>query len=307
MTALRHQAMLYEGTDEFLAAALPFVSDGVAAGDPVIAVAHTPNVAALREALGADGAAVELVESQDWYHSPGRAFGGFLGFAQANPDAACVRMIGEPIWPLGWEAAVAEYAHYESVFNVIAGEAPIWALCPYDTVALPDAILDHALHTHPEVCTYRGGVAPSDRFTDPETYCAHLAGRTVLPGVRARRFPVTHDLAALRRSVEQEAVHASVDPRNVGPFMLAVHEAAANALTHGGGDASARTWIEDRTFVCEIADRGPGLSETVAGYVPPEGEAHRGRGLWMTRQVCDLVEVQSREGDTRVRLHVRRG
>jgi anti-sigma regulatory factor (Ser/Thr protein kinase) len=306
MSALRHQAVLYEGTDEFLASALPFVRDGTAAGDPVLAVAHTPNIEGLREALGADAAAVGLVDSRDWYHSPGKAFGGALAFALANSDASCVRMIGEPIWPIGWVTAVAEWAHDESVFNVVARDAPIWALCPYDVGSLPDAILEHARCTHPELRT-REGVTPSDSFTDPEAYCSHLSDRTVRPGIRARRFSVTDDLAALRRAVEREAAQAAVHRRSIAPFLLAVHEAAANALTHGGGDAFARTWAEERTFVCEIADRGPGLSETLAGYVPPDGSAHRGRGLWMTRQVCDLVEVQSREGDTRIRLHVRRG
>ncbi|MBV8597493.1 MAG: MEDS domain-containing protein, partial [Actinobacteria bacterium] len=98
MTGLRHRALLYEGVDEFLAAALPFVRDGVCAGDPVIAVAHTRNVEALREELGDDAAAVDLRDSADWYHSPGKSFAGFIGFAAAHPDASCIRMVGEPIW-----------------------------------------------------------------------------------------------------------------------------------------------------------------------------------------------------------------
>jgi anti-sigma regulatory factor (Ser/Thr protein kinase) len=298
VSLLTHQAVLYEGTDEFLGATLPFLREGIAAGDPMIAVVHSENAAALREALGPEISGFELVESQNWYHSPGVSLSGFVGFAAAHPEARRVRMIGEPIWPVGWKAGVAEWAHYESVFNVVARDSPISALCPYHVGRLPDSILEHARHTHPELRTVCG-VEGSDGFIDPEEYCSRLADRAVRPGARVRRFPLTSDLAALREAVANEAVDAGVAPGRLAPFLLAVHQVAINALAHGGGVASVRTWIGDETFVCEICDKGPGLSETLAGYLPPDPTSERGRGLWLTRQVCDLVEVQSRGGETR--------
>jgi len=306
VTGFRHQAVLYEGTTDFLASTLPFVRDAVAAGDPLIVVAHTQNLAALREAVVDGRSEVEWVDSRDWYHSPGIAFSGFVNFALDRPDANCVRIIGEPIWPLAWDAAVAEYAHYESVFNVIGESAPIWALCPYNIRQLPDSILEHAHATHPEVWT-GGGLDPSQSFVDPHLYCSHLADRIGTPDIRVRRLPLTADLAAARAAVAAEAVAAGVRPSRIQELLLAAHEVAANALTHGGGYASLRTWSEEHSFVCEIEDHGPGLSETVAGYLPPTGGQERGRGMWLARQLCDLVEVQSRSGTTRVRLHVRRG
>lgn len=79
-----------------------------------------------------------------------------------------------------------------------------------------------------------------------------------------------------------------------------------NARSHGDGAATFRMWPEKRTFVCEVESSGPTVSETTAGFVPPELEADCGRGLWMVRQLCDLVEVQSRNGRTAVRLHAQR-
>lgn len=299
--------MLYEGTEEFLAATLPFLWEGVAAGDPIIAVAHAQNVDALREALGDAAAHVDLRESSTWYHSPGRSFAGFIGFAQANPEATCVRMIGEPIWPVDWDTAVAEYAHYESVFNVIGKDAPIWALCPYDIGSLPDAILAHAQAAHPEIRTSRD-VRASEGWIEPEQYCSHLAARPAAHAVHPRRFHVDADLAALRLALESEAREAGVSRHRIPEFLLAAHEVAMNAIAHGGGEAWASTWSEPRSFVFEVEDRGgPGLSETTAGYVPPDHASEHGRGLWLARQVCDYVEVRSRGGTTQVRLHVARG
>jgi len=300
---LQHEAVFYDGVDDFVAATLPFARDAVAAGEPLIVVEPSAQLAALREAMGEDAAAAEFFEAADWYLSPGKAFKAYLGWVTAALDRAPrARTIGEPIWPTDWTNAVAEYAHYESVYNVIAAEATIWSICPYDVGALPTEVVEHARATHPYVRT-ADGVEQSADFVDPHAYCSHLAARLPEP-VNARSFPLTANLGALRASVQAEASAAHVDPRRAAELLIAVHEVATNALTHGAGDASARTWVEDRTFVCEIEDRGPGLSETTAGYEPPEGD--RGLGLWLARQICDLVEVQSRDRVTRVRLHVKR-
>lgn len=305
MSALRHQALLYDGPDDFVAAGLPFVRDGIAAGQPVLAVARRENVDALREALGDDAGRAELRESSRWYVSPGRAFAGFLDFALVNADAPGVRMIGEPIWPAGWQAGVREYAHYESVFNVVAADAPIFALCPYDVRSLPDEILEHARATHPEVRS-NGRAHPNSHYVDPDTYCSRLADRFAAPGAQVRTFPITSDLATLRRGVEAEAKAAGVQAARLPEFLLALHELAANALSHADRPAAARAWREGRTFVCEVESWGEELSETTAGYLPPDPDAERARGLWLVRQLCDLVEVRSRGGLTAIRIHVGR-
>jgi anti-sigma regulatory factor (Ser/Thr protein kinase) len=306
MNGLRHQALLYEGPDDFLSATLPFVREGIADGDPVIAVADKPNADALRDALGEEARDVDIRYSHEWYASPGRAFSGFLGFACDHPDANWVRMIGEPPWPLGWRAGIAEYAHYESVFNVISKHKPIWALCPYDVTLLPGEILEHARATHPEIRTGTdSGTNPS--YVDPDEYCSQLADRLSVPANGDRRFAVSSDYAALRAAVGAQAEAARVRGDRLADFLLAVHEVLVNARNHGDGPATLRSWAEERTFVCDVESSGPEVSEATAGYLPLDLTAASGRGLWLVRQLCDLVEIQSRNGRTSVRLHVQRG
>jgi anti-sigma regulatory factor (Ser/Thr protein kinase) len=306
MSTLQHEAVLYDGVDDFVAVALPFARDAVSSGEPLIVVEPPAQLSALREAMGDAAAGAEFYDASEWYRSPGKAFKAYLGWVTAGLERAPrVRTIGEPIWPSDWAAAVAEYAHYESVYNVIADDASVWSICPYDVSALPPEIVEHARATHPYVRT-SAGVEPNPNFVDPHVYCSHLASRATQPSVRVRRFPITADLGALREAVAAEAAAAGVTPARSAEFLLAVHEIAMNALAHGGGDAGARTWLEDRTFVCEITDNGPGLSETVAGYEPPDPDRARGRGLWLARQICDLVEVRSQGGVTSVRLHATR-
>jgi anti-sigma regulatory factor (Ser/Thr protein kinase) len=305
MNGLRHQAIFYDGLDHFLTAALPFVQEGIADGDPVIAVADKPNADALRDALGDAARDIDIRYSQEWYVSPGRAFSGFLGFASDRSDAKCVRMIGEPCWPLGWRAGIAEYAHYESVFNVIAQHKPIWALCPYNVRMLPDEVLEHARATHPEIRTGTGS-GTNPRYVDPDTYCSRLADRLSVPANRDLRLAVSSDYAGLRKAVEAHAEAARVRGDRLADFLLAVHEVLVNSRNHGDGPATLRSWAEERTFVCEVESSGPTVSETTAGYVPLDLTATSGRGLWLARQLCDLVEIRSRNGRTSVRLHVQR-
>jgi anti-sigma regulatory factor (Ser/Thr protein kinase) len=304
MTGLRHQAFFYKGVDAFVGEIVPFVEEGLRAGDPIVAVTTSENIAALRNALGTDASRVSLHDAQDWYRSPGKAFSACLEFVGANMDAPCIRAIGEVAWPVDWAAGIEEYAHYESVFNVIAGEAPVYVVCPYDVSALPEPVLAHARATHPEIRSLRGAQV-SDEYVDPDEYCGRLATR-LEEAPPAEPIQVTPELAGLRAVVAARAREANVPLDRIPELVLAVHEIATNALTHGTGDAWARLWEDERRFVCDIDNEGEGISETTAGYIPPDPGADRGRGLWLARQVCDLVEVLSRGGRTRVRLSMSR-
>ena len=205
--------------------------------------------------------------------------------------------------PLQWQAGVAEYAHYESVFNVIAQDTPTWAICPYDAATLPDEVIEHAWATHPEIYA-RGVFEVNPGYVDPEKYCTQLAGRPAPPHPNARRFAISSDFAGLRAALGAEAEAAGVLGGRLEDLLLAVHEVVVNAVLHGEGPATLSSWTDGSAFVCEVENTGPTVSETTAGYVPLDSTTTRGRGLWMVRQLCDLVEIQSRHGRTSVRLSV---
>ena len=53
----------------------------------------------------------------------------------------------------------------------------------------------------------------------------------------------------------------------------------------------------------EHAFRG---GDACAGRRRPRWDSTDGRGLWLINQVCDLVELRSRGGETVLRMHVTR-
>src|SRR2546426_10939836 len=61
-TTLRHNALVYESTDEYLARAVPFLKAGIEAGEGAV-VAHTkPGLVMMREALRPEAAGVTFVD-----------------------------------------------------------------------------------------------------------------------------------------------------------------------------------------------------------------------------------------------------
>src|SRR4051812_50181606 len=71
-TALRHNALVYESKDEYLARAVPFLKAGIEAGEGA-GVAHTKQgLAMMREALGPEAPYVTFVDVSKAHTPPAR-------------------------------------------------------------------------------------------------------------------------------------------------------------------------------------------------------------------------------------------
>ena len=125
------------------------------------------------------------------------------------------------------------------------------------------------------------------------------------PTRSARSLDLAAGLIDTRELVRSAAAEAALPPRRVAEAVLATHEVAMNALTHGRGRGAVRIWTAGDELVCEVEDHGPGLPDPLAGSEPPDTHQDRGRGLWITRQVCDRVEIETGPDGTVVRLHWR--
>lgn len=103
---------------------------------------------------------------------------------------------------------------------------------------------------------------------------------------------VAADVPKLRLRVGQCAAEAGLGEPRLSDFVLAVHEVACNAVEHGGGSGSLVVQLVDGTLHCRVTDSGPGFSEDVIPPEPPgmfSGEG--GRGLWLTRELTDRLEI----------------
>jgi anti-sigma regulatory factor (Ser/Thr protein kinase) len=85
--------------------------------------------------------------------------------------------------------------------------------------------------------------------------------------------------------------------------VLAVNEVATNAVEHGSGDAHLALWTGpgSRELLCEVHDGGR-LLDPLPGLRAPHPSDPRGRGLWIARQLCDLLHVWGDHTGTHVRI-----
>jgi anti-sigma regulatory factor (Ser/Thr protein kinase) len=85
---------------------------------------------------------------------------------------------------------------------------------------------------------------------------------------------------------------------------LAVNEVATNAVEHGESEAELYLWT-GHELVCEVHDRGI-LGDPLPGLQAPHPSHPKGRGLWIARQLCDVLHIWSDAGGTHVRMRTTR-
>jgi anti-sigma regulatory factor (Ser/Thr protein kinase) len=111
------------------------------------------------------------------------------------------------------------------------------------------------------------------------------------------------DLSKVRALVLQHARKAGLTEGRANDLVLAVSEVAANTLRHTQSPGTLAIWYDEHEIVCEVHDEGR-ISDQLVGYRMPAPDARGGHGLWIVRQVCDLVELNSDGNGTTVRMHM---
>ncbi|NGO09456.1 sensor histidine kinase [Streptomyces sp. HC44] len=311
-----HRALCYGSDDEFLEATLAFAHDGLDAGDAVLAVLASRNVTLLDEALGPRSRDVEFIDADDWYGYPSRTLGRYSAYCaehETGPSGGPrrVRIIGEPVWSGRTDFEAREWMRYESLVNVAFADTGHWILCPYDTRTVPTDIVRTAARTHPELALGARESVPSGRYADPADFYAEcdaarpsgvLEGHDDIPFVRGRSV-------AVRRALAMYARGLGLSEQRTYDLVTAVHEAVINAVRYGGGRGIVRLRGDAHYVICEVADEGVNTAAASApfpGHLPPDLRAAGGHGMWVVRQLSDLVTEDLRPGGSVVRMYFRR-
>jgi anti-sigma regulatory factor (Ser/Thr protein kinase) len=299
----RHKALFYDGLDGFMASTLPFVRDGVTAGEPVMVAVDGEKIRLLREALGADADAVRFVQMRDLGQNPGCIIPAWREFvAEHALTGRRLRGVGEPVWAGRTDDEIEECHQHEALLNVAFDDGPAWSLvCPYDRAALPADVIEAARRTHP-IVGEDGVTRRSMSYRNPRI--DPLGGELPPPPARRDEMSFTlSDLSTVRSMVEAWARAAGIERDRADDLVLAVNELATNSIRHGGGKGVIRAWRESGVFVCEVRDSGR-IDDPLAGRGLPADGRQSGRGLWLVNQLVDLVQLRSLRDGSAVRLHM---
>src|SRR3954447_149993 len=91
-----HQALIYEGADEYLAGIVPFLWAALEAEEPVLVAVSSNRAELLWEELGGDARWVQFVAVEEAGRNPAGLIPLWRSFVDENGGA--VRGISEPIW-----------------------------------------------------------------------------------------------------------------------------------------------------------------------------------------------------------------
>jgi anti-sigma regulatory factor (Ser/Thr protein kinase) len=302
----RHEAALYASEEEFLALAVPFLADGIAAGDPTLLAVPGPLQRRLQEALG-DPAGLTLLAGEQ-YRQPfatlQRNYQMFLDLVGTSGSwIRQIRMIGAvPLSGIGtqWDG----WASYEAAINDLYSALPVWSICPYDTRGVPPEVLDDVERTHPYLAA-GDEHRPNPHYTEPTSFLTERARREIDPLEQARPDVALDDPTPAdgRRAAAALAAATTLDRETIDGLMIGVSEALANAVRHGRPPVELRVWAAPDRVVAVVRDRGGGPSDVYAGYLPRRGERiDGGLGLWIIRQVCSRVTLTKTPDGFTVRL-----
>lgn len=291
-TRLQHDGIFYDDESDFVETVVPFIRDGVEAGEVVMVNTVTHPVTPLLRAMFAGEEQVRVAD-RAVYSTPAAALDGYRrtmeqGLAQGAVGYRAVGFIDFQRTHLPWQ----EWLRYEAAVNRVFADLPFRTICPYDVTEVPAPVVEAIRSAH------TGLVGPEGRrlnegYVDP-------AALVVRDGLVTPPHPLQStaprmvlepgdDLDDLRMEVYSAVVFSALPRRRVDDFVSAVAEVVANAHRHAGPPVRLRLWASDGAMVCTVTDPGGGIADPLAGYARPT-DPSQGLGLWAARQLVDVLD-----------------
>jgi anti-sigma regulatory factor (Ser/Thr protein kinase) len=136
-------------------------------------------------------------------------------------------------------------------------------------------------------------------MTSPDLPAANggYVSQSGVPEVVTLDQPFTADgLYSLRAAVAAHSGDLGATPVLVEQLLIVAGELATNAIRHGGGAGRLRMWADHGLLYVQVDDEGPGFADPRVGMKPPDQASTGGRGLWICRQVCHELHIDSGAG-----------
>ncbi|ORW05937.1 sensor histidine kinase [Mycobacterium kyorinense] len=302
--AFAHPALFYRTQQEYLDCLLPFISDALDAGNPVLVAVPGPNLAALCDGLGRSAAHVVMADMTEAGRNPGRILGEVLGSFVEKHHGEPVRMIGEPIWPTRSHVEYPACVQHEALINHAFTGRDVTVVCPYDVAHLaPDVIAD-ARCTHPVLWQPGSPEQQSPAYAPDAVWARYnqpLSTHDAAVRYTARKLA---DLSGARNFVAGYGRWFGLPSGRIADLQLVINELATSSLMHSGGPCQLALWHEDGHLVCEARDGGH-LDDPLAGRRPYDRDSGRGPGLYVVNAVADLVRIHSCPGETTIHAYIR--
>ena len=299
-----HDALFYGSDEEMVTTAAPFLRAALDGPEVPMLACTDRNASLLADALHRNPR-LGVLDRSTFYRRVPATIAAYQQMTESYIAAGAerVRVVGEIDFDRhDW----AEWTRFEALSNTVLEPYPLWTLCLYDTRRLRAEVLEAAKRTHPYLIMGTDRT-PNPHYVNPDRFLSQFAPAHPDPvEMTAPAIDVsgTIDLPRLREDVRGLFAGSAARPETVDGFVFAVSEATTNAVTHGWPPVRVRVWSTRDRSVCTVLDHGGGLDDPLTGYAPAGngGPGAAGRGLWMARQLCDVVSASRADGAFTVRI-----
>jgi hypothetical protein len=302
-----HHASVYNSDDEFLAMAVPFVGDGLSAGNPVLVTTTPANLELLGAALGERAREVDYAETAYFGRRPPQRLAAFHRYWKRQSAAAPgrqVRILAEPIWTGRSSRDATAWKRMESTLNVALANTNIWMICPYDARVIDPDIAVSAHQTHPHHIAGTDSRSCTE-YVDPVAF-ARSCDAAPLPEapLDADTYAFDGDLHSLRRFVSDHAQTLGLAKERAAMLVVAAGETGLLLKRQSPGSAIVRMWEQPAAIVCDFYQPAGQLNDPFLGFRPVELQPGPDDEMWLTRQICDWVDIRTADDGCTIRLQV---
>jgi anti-sigma regulatory factor (Ser/Thr protein kinase) len=312
--AFLHSAVLPDSDDDLVTALTTELRHSAHTCDQVLLVVSDHARALLTEPLRDLECDQQWADPAAFYQRLGFAYEGFRRYlAEQATQGRRVHVVAEP--ELAGDSAsdprpgrYDAYLAYEAVCNDTYAPYGSPVTCIWDSRRHPARLLDGVRATHRHLLT-PSGRQPSPRFQPADAF---LTGAHHLPMPPApqhtdhdRTVTGVAELSGLRATLSAWAHEHRFAAEPADDLLVAVVEVVSNGLRHAVTPVRIRAWHQHDTLIVQCDDAAGLPVPATAGYHRPGATdaAPGGRGLWLVRQLADVVLVDSVPGRTSVRLH----
>ncbi|MFC5995898.1 ATP-binding protein [Pseudonocardia hispaniensis] len=301
---LQHAAGYFSSLDDLVAQLLPLVSRALERGEPVALAVRPGTERALYTALGRRGGLIALTEPYPFSRGSGQTTAVRLAreLRELTRSSAHATLISEH--DSRYDGVDGRYwTEFDAAANIALGDLPVSLLCFYPELPLHLEILEGARRNHPLLLA-DGEFRPNPAHRTPQDVLAETpAPAPALLGAPAVQLTYTAwQLRDVRAAVTNLMTDSAFGSTRIEDVVLAINEVATNAVEHGTREAQLSLWLSTDGLVCEVHDGGR-LADPLPGLRAPRPTDPRGRGMWIARQLCDLLHVWQDHTGTHVRLH----
>ena len=303
-----HVAALYASDEQLRDLLLPYLDEGLRRGENIFAVVSDNARRVLQDALGDAADRVQWGGGSVSYDHLGQMFEGFAGYlAQQYRAGVPTRLIGEFDSDSSPDR-VSQYLRYEAMANEVYAPYGYPVVCLWDQRRYPTGVLAQVRAVHPQLLNTNAPITNAE-YRTPVDY---LTGEQRLPAETppdpdlVMHLHSADDLGVLRRRLRSWGATCGLDEQDVDDIVIAVDEIATNALEHGQPPARVRGWTDSEALIIQVADQGRTSIPATTGYHRPGTDALRGRGVWIARQLADVLTTHTGPTGTAVTMRFAR-